>query len=536
MRLHTAGRAGFFFASIIALSACSSGSDSDPAAFNDDAPAPEPVVSPNPPSSVNNPNPPAEPSAPPVNAPAAPANPPATPAPGVDTPPVEPTPEPEPTPAPAPEPAPTPVPNNPPANQTPVQGEVPTLVQSNLDNGITASGGDDDSPTQTESLSLVGPFLQDPDRAAGPPSVPTGLVALMKSRDWVEFSWVPSVDDQSVEGYEILRDGTPVFMLRGDTGYEFDYKSWITTSYMDCNYTRYTNCEGNQPANGSTHDYSVVAIDNEGMRSAPSAPVTISLSTPQTSAPNLTGYNLVFDQEFEGEGLDRDVWKTSLAWGPDQVVNGELQYFVNIFGNDDVNYNPFEFTGTTLKIRGIATPANELANANNQPYLSGVINSQDNFSFTYGYVEMSAKIASGSGLLSTFYLFNQSFEKNQPEIDILEYIGDRPTKAYQTYHYYDSNRSRWGTGERHSSPTMEVDTGIDLSTGFHRYSVLWEPGLVIWYIDGAEVRRIEGPRVSDEPMNIIAHLVLGSEWIGEPNAASLPATLEIDYIKAWQRP
>jgi len=36
-------------------------------------------------------------------------------------------------------------------------------------------------------------------------------------------------------------------------------------------------------------------------------------------------------------------------------------------------------------------------------------------------------------------------------------------------------------------------------------------------------------------MNIIAHLVIGSEWIGVPDDGALPAVLEIDYIKAWQR-
>ncbi len=428
----------------------------------------------------------------------------------------------------------------PPTNSTPPQttapGDVPAIITAAVANGQTASGGDDDSPTQTESLSLIGPFLKDTSRAAGPPSVPTGLVALMKSYDWVEFSWVPSVDDQSVEGYEILRDGVPVFNLRGDTGYEFDYKSWITTSYIDCNYTRYTGCTGNQPADGASHQYSVVAIDNEGMRSAASDPVTITLPKSTGNGVDLSGYELVLNEEFTGSELDRSIWKTSLAWGPDRVVNGEKQYFVNIFGNDDVNYDPFVLTGSTLQITGVKTPASELSKANNQPYLSGVINTQDNFSFTYGYVEMNAKLASGSGLLSTFYLFNQSFEDNQPEIDILEYIGDRPSKTYQTYHYYDSNRSRWATGERHSSPTMEFDAGFDLSSGFHKYGVLWAPELAIWTIDGVEVRRLEGPRVSDEPMNIIAHLVLGSEWIGNPDEGALPAVLEIDYIKAWQKP
>jgi len=82
---------------------------------------------------------------------------------------------------------------------------------------------------------------------------------------------------------------------------------------------------------------------------------------------------------------------------------------------------------------------------------------------------------------------------------------------------------------------MEADLGQDMSSSFHTYAALWEEGLVIWYIDGQEVRRVSGPRVSDEPMNIIAQLVVGSEWIGAPTASSIPAVFEIDYIKAWQK-
>ena len=74
-----------------------------------------------------------------------------------------------------------------------------------------------------------------------------------------------------------------------------------------------------------------------------------------------------------------------------------------------------------------------------------------------------------------------------------------------------------------------------MSQGFHTYGVLWEEDLVIWYVDGQEVQRITGPRVSDEPMNIIAQLVVGSEWIGSPTAASIPAVFEIDYIRVWQQ-
>jgi beta-glucanase (GH16 family) len=397
------------------------------------------------------------------------------------------------------------------------------------------SGGDDDSPTATESASLAGPFIKDVSHGAGPPSVPRGLTFLLASDNWVEFTWAPSVDDLSVEAYEIYRDGQLIATVRGDTGYEHDYRIWISTSYMDCNYTRFTYCGGIQPTPGSSYSYSVAAIDNEGMSSERSTPVMFRTEQLSASPVDLTGYNAVFTEEFNGSSLDRSRWKTSLPWGPDRTINVESQYFVNTFGNNPPAYDPFVFTGETLRITGIETPAELRQSANNKPYMSGVITSADYFELTYGYLEMSAKVAGGEGLLSTFYLFNQNFEKNKPEIDILEYVGSRVNTSYQTYHYYDSNRARWATGEKHSTPTMEAVNAENLSAGFHTYAVLWEPGFVVWYIDGLEVRRLSGTRISDEPMNIIGQMVMGSEWIGSPIASSIPAVFEIDYIRAWQK-
>lgn len=429
-----------------------------------------------------------------------------------------------------------PVSNEPPAstNTTPVNN-TPAVITATPQTDTDLSGGDDDSPTLAESLSLQGPFIKDTTRSAGPPSTPEGLTLLLASDNWMEFSWVPSSDDQSVEAYEIYRDDLLVHTIRGDSGYEFDYRSWISTSFIDCNYTRYASCEGQQPTPGSTHQYTIVAVDNEGVRSAPSEPVSFTFETVTGGTVDLTGYSLVFNEEFDGTGLDRSRWKTSLPWGPDEVINRELQYFVNTFGANPPDYDPFVFNGETLTITGDRTPDSLADVANGQPYVSGVITTSDNFEMTYGFVEMRARVAGGTGLLSTFYLFNQDFDKNQPELDILEYLGDRPDKTYHTYHYYDSNRARYATGEKHSSPTMEHTTGTDMSAGFHNYGMLWEKDLAIWYIDGVEVKRITGPRVSDEPMNIIAHLVLGSEWIGEPDASAVPATFEIDHIRAWQR-
>jgi beta-glucanase (GH16 family) len=271
------------------------------------------------------------------------------------------------------------------------------------------------------------------------------------------------------------------------------------------------------------------------MSSERSPPVIFQTEQLSSSPVNLSEYTQIFTEEFNGSSLDRSRWKTSLPWGPDRIINAENQYFVNTFGNNAPAYDPFVFTGETLRITGIETPPELRQAANNQPYLSGVISTSDHFEMTYGYVEMNARVASGDGLLSTFFLFNQNFEGSSPEIDVLEYIGSTPNKAFQTYHYYDSNRARWATGEKQSTPTMESTSSENLSSGFHTYAVLWEPGFVVWYIDGQEVRRLSGARISDEPMNIIVQLVMGSEWIGSPAASAIPAVFEIDYIRAWQK-
>lgn len=494
-----AGTAGFFVIALTVLSACDSSSSNPAAPLLDD-----------------------DPNAPPTGTPTQPAEP--------TTPPTTGAPEQPATPG-----SPT-APEQPAEPQTPVETPDPNEgLAAPSAPGSDLSGGDDDSVTAAETASLIGPFIKDTSRSAGPPSVPQNLTLLLAGERWLEFTWEPSTDDQSVEAYEIYRDGQLLATVRGDTGYEHDYRSWLSTSYIDCNYTRYTTCDDVQPTPGASYSYSVAAVDNQGMRSANSEPALFTLAERSSTPISLDGYAKVFSEEFDGTVLDRTRWKTALPWGPDTTINRETQYFVNIFGNNPPAYDPFVFTGETLQITGINTPPELADAANNKPYLSGVLTTSDYFEMTYGYVEMNAKLAGGDGLLSTFYLFNQDFEKNKPEIDIIEYIGSRPDKAYQTYHYYDSNRARYSSGEKHSSPTMETRYSEVLSNGFHTYSVLWEPELVIWYIDGVEVRRLTGPRVSDEPMNIITQLVIGSEWIGAPAASAIPAVLEIDYIRAWQK-
>ena len=70
------------------------------------------------------------------------------------------------------------------------------------------------------------------------------------------------------------------------------------------------------------------------------------------------------------------------------------------------------------------------------------------------------------------------------------------------------------------------------------FSVLWDPELVVWYIDDVEILRLSGPEVSRQAMYITMYLVMGSVWTPRPDPADEDffVPYEIDWVRVWQRP
>ena len=162
-------------------------------------------------------------------------------------------------------------------------------------------------------------------------------------------------------------------------------------------------------------------------------------NAPVANAALLQDYTLVFSDEFNGNTLDTSKWNTAYLWGTDLFINSEEQYYVDVNNDPEFGFNPFSFDGENLSINSIRTPEALKPKALNQPYLSGVITSYDAFKFTYGYVEARAKVPYGTGLWPAFWLLNAYYVDDEPEIDIMEFIGDDQDVVYHTYHYYDSD-------------------------------------------------------------------------------------------------
>ncbi len=241
-----------------------------------------------------------------------------------------------------------------------------------------------------------------------------------------------------------------------------------------------------------------------------------------TAVANAASYDIYQDGEFIENTDARSVFMDDL------VPDVDRRFRVVVLDSDG---NQIDETR-----RVINTGDNSFA-LNRQPYLSGIITSYNSFRFKYGRVEMRARMPAGKGLWSAFWLLNAYYKQDQPadpEIDIIEAIGDRTTTANQAYHYMVDLD---GDGFFNDRMSVENRSFInDFSADFHTYSADWSEGLLIYYVDGVEVKRIEGDLVSDEQMYIIANLAVGGWFPGPADETTpFPARFEIDYIRVYQR-
>ncbi len=218
-----------------------------------------------------------------------------------------------------------------------------------------------------------------------------------------------------------------------------------------------------------------------------------------------THWSLTFNDEFDGTSLNTSVWRQDYWNGG----NGELQEYVN--DNSHGNYNVQN---------GILSLTARKESYNGKSYTSGIITTQSRFAQTYGYFEMRAQLPYGKGLWPAFWLMPDP-SGWPPEIDVMENLGNNtvymtlhPTSGSQSQGYYST----------------------DVSANYHTYGIDWQPGYIIWSIDGIERFRVsDTSKIPNIPMFILANLAVGGSWPGSPDASTVfPASYNIDYIRVWK--
>jgi len=166
-------------------------------------------------------------------------------------------------------------------------------------------------------------------------------------------------------------------------------------------------------------------------------------------------------------------------------------------------------------------------------FFNRTIDTDGKFYQTYGYFEMEAKLPIGKGTWPAFWLYNHD-QSNHPEIDIMEaYAGGVSPWGDSNRHPTAYGTTAWPTGGNGSSYFKQNMTP-DLSAGFHKYGVKWEPSKLTFYFDGSAVYTVNVTMSSR--MYILLDLWYGSAS-GTPDSTTPTGSTnsyQVNYVRAWQ--
>ena len=260
--------------------------------------------------------------------------------------------------------------------------------------------------------------------------------------------------------------------------------------------------------------------------------ITQAGKVPEPVDPTITvpeGYELVWNDEFNGDKLNTADWKHEVQ-GPGWV-NNELQTYVNgSFDGKPVT----EVKDGTLRINCFKHAGK---------VYSGRIYAHVNEGWRYGIFEARIKLPKGKGTWPAYWMMpvNNDFSANPwprcGEIDIMEEVGYNPNYTSSSIHCdsYNHVKGTQKTAERLTAGAQD---------DFHLYRLEWTADYIKTYVDGKLLLTFNNDgkgNVSTWPFTRHFYLILNLAWGGDWGGAqgvdenALPATMEVDYVRVFQK-
>ena len=251
--------------------------------------------------------------------------------------------------------------------------------------------------------------------------------------------------------------------------------------------------------------------------------------------------NLTWHDELDVEGLpNADYWNYEVGY----IRNYEKQYYTdarleNVFIKDGL-----------LTIRTIKEDYDIASKPKNHDettaaYTSGSIETLGKASWQYGRVEVRAKLPKGKGIWPAIWMMGDNIlTAGYPEcgeIDVMEYVGHTPHRAWGTIHMQRKDAPRDQVVSRGDSILLDKE-GEEPEETFHVYALEWTKDFLKIFVDDhlildfqrseEEAKTPEWP--FDQKCYIKLNTALGGSWGGEVAEGTCPTDFQIDYVRVYQ--
>jgi beta-glucanase (GH16 family) len=248
----------------------------------------------------------------------------------------------------------------------------------------------------------------------------------------------------------------------------------------------------------------------------------------QGTAPS--GWQLVWADEFDYTGVpDPAKWDYEVGY----IRNNEAQYYTRARKeNAWVEGGVLTITGRKEKFP--IQPGPRIRGRTEADYTAASLVTRGKASWTYGRIELRAKLPKGHGVWPAFWTVGTSGGwPRGGEIDIMEYVGKEPHDVHSNLHY--------SIGGRHTSSggSVKVENPWD---NFHVYTMEWNSKRMDFFCDQAKYYTFDLSKADEKgfnpyrkPQYLILNLALGGGYGGPIDDSILPQKFVIDYVRVYQQ-
>lgn len=251
------------------------------------------------------------------------------------------------------------------------------------------------------------------------------------------------------------------------------------------------------------------------------------------------GWKLVWADEFDYTGLpDPAKWDYEVGY----IRNNEAQYYTRARKeNAWVEGGVLTITGRKEKF---AIPPGGRGNRKGRTeadYTAASLITRDKASWTYGRIELRAKLPKGRGVWPAFWALGTSGGwPRGGEIDIMEY-----------YRGMLLANAAWGSATRgrpvwdDSRKPLTSFGDPDWSRKFHIWRMDWDDTSLTLAVDNQVLKKVDLSKTINQDAEaanpfhqahyMILNLAIGGSNGGDPSATAFPAKFEVDYVRVYQK-
>ncbi len=172
-------------------------------------------------------------------------------------------------------------------------------------------------------------------------------------------------------------------------------------------------------------------------------------------------------------------------------------------------------------------------------YTSASLTTLNKASWTYGRIEVRAKLPTGRGTWPAIWTLGADKRKvGWPacgEIDIMENVGFDPDLIHGNIHTKSYNHVQ------HTNKGSKITIAKPYQD-FHVYAVEWRPDRIDFFVDKSKyfTFRNEGKGEAawpyDKPQYLILNIAIGGDWGGQKGIddSIFPQRMYIDYVRVYQ--